>query len=255
MRIDCPHCGRAGSVPDGTVLPKRAQCPGCRGIFDPSAHAQTPAMAPPAMRLPEPGAGIALDEDLLDRPQPGRRTRPAAEPPPTERAPLPMQHRRVETSRVEPAPPAAAPPPEPRVLHVEPRTTKACDFCGETIQLAAKKCRYCGEVLDPAMRAAEEAKRLALSGGGHQPIVVNNNVSASAAASAVASGDMARRRSLFRQFVRFLIVATVMFIGGGIWYAQAGAPLGAVLMVLGLLMIVVGTPIFMIRGVWGWIFG
>ncbi|MDD9923297.1 MAG: TM2 domain-containing protein [Boseongicola sp.] len=48
--------------------------------------------------------------------------------------------------------PAAAPPSKPNV------SFKDCMYCGEEIRANAVKCRHCGEFLDPAMRAAEEAK-------------------------------------------------------------------------------------------------
>lgn len=38
-------------------------------------------------------------------------------------------------------------------------STVACAFCAEPIAAAAKKCKHCGEILDPVLRAAEEAKR------------------------------------------------------------------------------------------------
>ena len=37
----------------------------------------------------------------------------------------------------------------------------SCPICGETIMAHAKRCKHCGETLDPAMRKAEEAERLA----------------------------------------------------------------------------------------------
>ena len=55
------------------------------------------------------------------------------------------------------------PVPVMEAVQVATRTpeAKACPFCGERIQFAAKKCRYCGEILDVTLRAAEEAKSLA----------------------------------------------------------------------------------------------
>lgn len=53
-----------------------------------------------------------------------------------------------------------------------------CPFCAELVKSAAKKCRHCGETLDPAMRKAEEAMRLASASDRQiQNVNVNTNVS------------------------------------------------------------------------------
>lgn len=44
--------------------------------------------------------------------------------------------------------------------------TRACDFCGEEVLTKAKKCKHCHETLDPAMRRAEEAMRMAATASG-----------------------------------------------------------------------------------------
>ena len=60
--------------------------------------------------------------------------------------------------RALPAVPSALVVVEPTQMVVI-QETKACPFCAETIALAAKKCKHCGEILDPVLRASEEAKR------------------------------------------------------------------------------------------------
>jgi len=66
------------------------------------------------------------------------------------------------------APPASAPVP-----------TMNCTFCASVINAAAKKCPQCGETLDPALRAAEEARRtaeMAHAHGANQNVNVNTTV-------------------------------------------------------------------------------
>lgn len=43
MRIACPHCGRVGSLPDGTTPPKLVRCPACKEPFAPSPGGTLPS--------------------------------------------------------------------------------------------------------------------------------------------------------------------------------------------------------------------
>jgi hypothetical protein len=61
------------------------------------------------------------------------------------------------------------------VMVIDSAEMKECVFCAELIKAAAKKCRHCGETLDPAMRKAEEAMRLA-EGKASQNVNVNTNI-------------------------------------------------------------------------------
>ncbi len=81
--------------------------------------------------------------------------------------------------------PAQAPqavPAKPARRHAtqQPTAIKQCGFCAATIPETALKCQYCGETLDPALRAAEEAKRAVelaqSSAGGASPLSVSTVV-------------------------------------------------------------------------------
>lgn len=170
MRIECPHCGKRGTIPDGAKLPAKARCPACKKSFAPSAA------------LMDQGSEIVAEDKPL------KEFGTVA---------------RIETQNL-PAPLPPFPPPAPtyidsRAIFITPTPIQApvsrtCDFCGESIQSAAKKCRHCGETLDPVLRAAEEAKRLATrqsQGPPAAPVTVHNTIvnSASASAAAVVKGS------------------------------------------------------------------
>ena len=82
---------------------------------------------------------------------------------------------------------------------------RGCAFCGETIKAKALKCRYCGEILDPVLRAAEEAKRHVGSQG---PVIVHNNVSTSSSASVGGVGSAGGTKS------KSTAALLALFLGG-----------------------------------------
>lgn len=131
--------------------------------------------------------------------------------------------------------------------------SRDCDYCGEAIRATAKKCRHCGEVLDPALRAAEEAKRLATHARTGDPVIINNNVAASAAASAVAIAG--GRASLLRRFRQFLGLVLLLFVGGVGLVVSGLDTAGAAMIMVGALLFIVGLPIFLLRGLWRMLFG
>jgi hypothetical protein len=74
---------------------------------------------------------------------------------------------------------------------------KTCPFCGENVLDVAKKCKHCGETIDVALRAAEEAKRMAQKRD-RSPMVFMNaggggGGAASSASSAAASSSSTSR--------------------------------------------------------------
>jgi hypothetical protein len=135
---------------------------------------------------------------------------------------------------------------------VETPRTKSCDYCGEPIALTAKKCRFCGEILDIALRTAQEARDLA---GRHQPVVINNSVSSSASAAAAASAGGHRRRSLLRSFLGFIVVTVGMMFFGGMLFASGAKDAGSLVLGLGGVLLFIGVPIYLIRGVLRVLFG
>lgn len=83
-------------------------------------------------------------------------------------------------------------PAERRPIDVQIRPAAiACPFCAEPILPVAKKCKHCGELLDVALRAAEETRRLLELTAAQKPAVqhvhVVNNVESRSEAKASAT--------------------------------------------------------------------
>ncbi len=148
-----------------------------------------------------------------------------------------------------PLPAVAAPAAVPATVHVEPVAikvpeaparpeTKNCIYCGEEVLKAAVKCKHCGEFIDPAMRAAEEAKAIAKAKHQQAPIInVNNAVSTVTAVPLV--GIIGERRRILS---RLLVIGfACMIVGGGLGVGgqrDAGSLFGAIGVLLFLLGIV-----------------
>lgn len=120
---------------------------------------------------------------------------------------LPVPHQAPATTTKEYLPEWITPAPTPIPTPMPTRDNadrKACPFCGELVLAIAKKCKHCGETLDVALRAAEEAKRLALA--------TASSASVSTNVSTTVIVNQARRRYPHGWFI-FLTIIT-----GG-WFA------------------------------------
>jgi hypothetical protein len=112
-------------------------------------------------------------------------------------------------ARVEPRPPTVP----ASVMRVEPLPppvsvyTRTCPFCAEEIKLEALKCKHCGEVLDPRLRAAEEAGRARVQTAS-PPVVYMN---------AVMGGNYAARHD-FPHLLHFLLSVVTAGIWLPIWF-------------------------------------
>jgi predicted RNA-binding Zn-ribbon protein involved in translation (DUF1610 family) len=123
------------------------------------------------------------------------------------------EHVAAPLTNVAPPPPAVVQsrPPVAAIQEVLPSRQavdyKDCPFCGEEVLTTALKCKHCGETLDPALRTAEEARRLAehssRSGG-----------AASAAASTTVASTTVVVQGGGREFPHFLHLILTIFTCG-----------------------------------------
>lgn len=211
-RVVCPACKQAGNIPE-EFLGQRIKCPHCNERF--SAPGQPPTL--PGAKRVEPSPAT---------------TRPA---PPLEvaSAPLPATVQAAELAAI-----AAAP------LPAKPET-KGCPYCGEEILAIALKCKHCGEYLDVALRAAEEAKRLAMNGNAPSQVVsVNSAASAASAAVATPAGDAYTGAALL------FGMGTCLFLAG--FVVKYFFPIGGIIvMILGGLQGLVAVVILVMAGLQG----
>jgi hypothetical protein len=123
ISIHCPTCGSQALASDDYVG-KKVVCPRCKATITVTAPVD------PSIHLLE---VIPIAAPVLPAP------------------PVPT------------APPAGPTGVEQWDVELVPQNPqfKTCDYCGEAILIAARKCKHCGEMLDPSLRAAEEAQRSA----------------------------------------------------------------------------------------------
>lgn len=89
-----------------------------------------------------------------------------------------------------------------------PLSSKQCDYCGENVNISAKKCKHCGEILDLALRAAEDAKRIAEN---------SSRNSASSSSAAAVNTTVVVNNNLGRKSFPHLIHLILTFFTAGLW--------------------------------------
>jgi hypothetical protein len=85
-------------------------------------------------------------------------------------------------------------------------------------------------------------------------VVISNNVSASASAAA-SSGPGWRRPSLLRSFLRMAAVAGGLILSGAVLAAAGARDAGVAAAFAGTTLLVVGVPVYLLRGAWRLLFG
>lgn len=222
-RVICPACKKAGDVPD-EFLGRRIKCPNCDQRFAaPTLPPPRPARDSQPQRLQRKEQRPRLEPDII-----AAVTEPDPVAAPSPRPAVPA----VPTAPSPPAPAdiAAAPPVAPAAATT---ATKRCIYCGEEVLAVALKCKHCGEFLDPAIRAAEEAKELARlahtrAGPSVQQVVSINQI------------DTSPRHSQPHKNPWWLAKFGLILLGSGVVLGLLVPVLGAILLLCGFGVFVVG---------------
>lgn len=235
MIVFACQCGKRIKVEDRHAG-KSSKCPGCgRSITVPAAATTGESRSIVTLS----GTGPAASR--TDAP------RESAPPAPV------IEARAIDVTR----PTATVLTPAPVAAPIPAPATKDCHYCGEQILVTARKCRHCGEILDLALRAAEEAKQMARDQAArNQQLVINNNnnVSTTAVASATAFVAVPRRDRLARSCIAFVLFCLAIVAFGGM-LASVGHDAGWTLVGLGVALLFIGVPIYILRFTLRAIFG
>jgi hypothetical protein len=134
----------------------------------------------------------------------------------------------LEARLVEQAPATVVPPPAP-VVEVTPiiakpasLPAKRCPFCAEEILLDAKKCKHCGEIVDVALRAAEEAKSLAVRSHSAGNVLTNTVIVNTSVSGAIRRWNRAVAMLLSLILPGLGQIYKGQFLNGVIWFVVVG---------------------------------